>query len=151
MQDIVVLGDVEIIYPDLRRAVRRYGIDLFESHYSDGALNVRMLDSGYASVIPHGCTVIVDSADSASLHRLSGRDVSVITCGTAASDTLSLSSSSPRTAAVSLLRSLVTADGTVEPCEIPITLTRKINRSSLLTACALLLLLGIDCSDGYMM
>ena len=74
----------------------------------------------------------------------------VVTCGTADDDTLSVSSVGEHKAAVSLQRRLVTLSGRkIEPCEIPI---KSKNISSLRifeAATALLLLADVPPEKGY--
>ncbi len=74
----------------------------------------------------------------------------VITCGTADDDTLSVSSVGENKAAMSLQRRLVTlSGGIIEPCEIPIKAKSISNLRSFEAVTAILLLAGIPSEKGY--
>lgn len=148
MTKIVVLSDNERDRYRLCRAVSRYGIELHDHSQILG--NAFFIGRDRLHTLQGDCAVIVDSGDSASLLALSGLNLTAVTCGTSASDTLSLSSLTADSAAVSLQRTIGTMSGAqIEPCEIPVTITAPISNRCLLLSCALLLLLGVDCSKGY--
>ena len=90
------------------------------------------------------------SCDGKVMRMLRNTGCTVVTCGTADDDTLSVSSVGEHKAAVSLQRRLVTLSGRkIEPCEIPI---KSKNISSLRifeAATALLLLAGVPPEKGY--
>lgn len=148
MTKIAVLCDNERDRRRLQRAVARYAIELRDRSHIHG--NAFFVERDRLRSLQGDCVVIVDSGDCEALTALSGLSLAAITCGTSASDTLSLSSMTADTAAVSLQRTVKTLGGTViEPCEIPVTITRPISNRCLLLSCALLILLGVDCSKGY--
>ncbi len=90
------------------------------------------------------------SCDGKVMRMLRDTGCTVVTCGTADDDTLSVSSVGEHKAAVSLQRRLVTLSGRkIEPCEIPI---KSKNISSLRifeAATALLLLADVPPEKGY--
>lgn len=90
------------------------------------------------------------SCDGKVMRMLRNTGCTVVTCGTADDDTLSVSSVGEHKAAVSLQRRLVTLSGQkIEPCEIPI---KSKNISSLRifeAATALLLLADVPPEKGY--
>jgi hypothetical protein len=150
MTKIVVLCDNERDRRRLCRAVGRYGINLHDHSRLPGNAFIISRDALHA--LQGDCTVVVDSSDAQALDALSHLNLTAITCGTSASDTLSLSSLTADSAAVSLQRTVKTLGGAdIEPCEIPVTITAPIGGGCLLLSCALLILLGVDCSRGYFM
>ena len=90
------------------------------------------------------------SCDAKVMCMLRDTGCTVVTCGTADDDTLSVSSVGEHKAAVSLQRRLITLSGRkIEPCEIPI---KSKNISSLRifeAATALLLLADVPPEKGY--
>lgn len=90
------------------------------------------------------------SCDAKVMCMLRDTGCTVVTCGTADDDTLSVSSVGEHKAAVSLQRRLITLSGRkIEPCEIPI---KSKNISSLRifeAATALLLLSDVPPEKGY--
>ena len=74
----------------------------------------------------------------------------VVTCGTADDDTLSVSSVGEHKAAVSLQRRLITLSGRkIEPCEIPIKSKNISNLRVFEAVTALLLLSDVPPEKGY--
>ena len=101
-------------------------------------------------VSPSAKYAVTLSCDGKVMRMLRDTGCTVVTCGTADDDTLSVSSVGEHKAAVSLQRRLVTLSGRkIEPCEIPI---KSKNISSLRifeAATALLLLAGVPPEKGY--
>lgn len=101
-------------------------------------------------VSPSAKYAVTLSCDGKVMRMLRNTGCTVVTCGTADDDTLSVSSVGEHKAAVSLQRRLVTLSGRkIEPCEIPI---KSKNISSLRifeAATALLLLADVPPEKGY--
>ena len=101
-------------------------------------------------VSPSAKYAVTLSCDGKVMRMLRDTGCTVVTCGTADDDTLSVSSVGEHKAAVSLQRRLVTLSGRkIEPCEIPI---KSKNISSLRifeAATALLLLADVPPEKGY--
>lgn len=101
-------------------------------------------------VSPSAKYAVTLSCDGKVMRMLRDTGCTVVTCGTADDDTLSVSSVGEHKAAVSLQRRLVTLSGRkIEPCEIPI---KSKNISSLRifeAATALLLLADVPPERGY--
>lgn len=91
--------------------------------------------------IPAGCLAIVDAGNLAALSVLKKSGVSAITCGMSARDTLTLSSSKERSAAVCIQRQMVSLSGrTLDEREIPVSFESRHDPFSILAACAVLML-----------
>ena len=68
----------------------------------------------------------------------------VVTCGTKATDTFSISSLDENQASISLQRTLIAINGTaIEPCEITMHITKPYHPNKILPVAAVLLLAGI--------
>lgn len=86
---------------------------------------------------------IIDSADPAVLSAVAGRRLPAVTCGLGTSDTLTLSSFTVDSAVISLQRQLTAFDGTpVEPFELPVSFSGKLEPFELLAAAAIFCLMG---------
>ena len=100
--------------------------------------------------IPEGFTAVVESCNAGALTLLRRSGATVITCGMASTDTMSLSSIAEQSGAVSLLREIRTLSGeTVEARDIPVSYTPGLSEYGVLAACAVLLLAGRDPEHGY--
>ncbi len=78
---------------------------------------------GASRQVPPCKAAVALSDDAGAMERLKGAGCTVIACGTAETDTVSLSSIGERAAAVSLQRELTLPNGKkLEPCEIPVRL-----------------------------
>ncbi len=90
------------------------------------------------------------SCDAKVMCMLRDTGCTVITCGTADDDTLSVSSVGEHKAAVSLQRRLITLSGRkIEPCEIPIKSKNTSNLRVFEAVTALLLLSDVPPEKGY--
>lgn len=86
---------------------------------------------------------IVDSADSDVLAAVAGRRLPAVTCGLGTSDTLTLSSLTVDSAVISLQRQITAFDGTkVEPFELPVSFSKRVEPFELLAAAAVFVLMG---------
>ena len=90
------------------------------------------------------------SCDAKVMGMLRDTGCTVITCGTADDDTLSVSSVGEHKAALSLQRRLITLSGRkIEPCEIPIKSKNTSNLRVFEAVTALLLLSDVPPEKGY--
>lgn len=90
------------------------------------------------------------SCDAKVMCMLRDTGCTVVTCGTADDDTLSVSSVGEHKAAVSLQRRLITLSGRkIEPCEIPIKSKNISNLRVFEAVTALLLLSDVPPEKGY--
>ena len=90
------------------------------------------------------------SCDAKVMGMLRDTGCTVVTCGTADDDTLSVSSVGEHKAAVSLQRRLITLSGRkIEPCEIPIKSKNTSNLRVFEAVTALLLLSDVPPEKGY--
>lgn len=90
------------------------------------------------------------SCDAKVMGMLRDTGCTVVTCGTADDDTLSVSSVGEHKAAVSLQRRLITLSGRkIEPCEIPIKSKNISNLRVFEAVTALLLLSDVPPEKGY--
>lgn len=98
----------------------------------------------YAALqIPANSLAIVDTVNQPALSMLQRSSVSAVTCGMSPRDTLTLSSSKERSAAVCIQRQMQTMAGqTVDEREIPVHFERRYEPYTLLSICALLILAG---------
>lgn len=102
--------------------------------------------------LPKCAVAVASECGSETLGRLRDMGCTVITCGTAPTDTLSLSHIGENTAAVSLQRSLVSLGGRrFEPCEIPVKLSGKTDSGIVSAAVAVLLLCGVSADKGFLL
>lgn len=77
------------------------------------------------------------------LSAVAGRRLPAVTCGLGTSDTLTLSSFTVDSAVISLQRQLTAFDGTpVEPFELPVSFSGKLEPFELLAAAAIFCLMG---------
>ncbi|MDU7339122.1 MAG: hypothetical protein E7L17_13530 [Clostridium sp.] len=102
------------------------------------------------SELPYGIPAVFSSRCEKAVEQLLGEPVIPVVCGTSSKDTLSVASLSDGSACVSLLRSLCTlTDEILEPKDITVVLQKEIGTYSLLAACAVCLLCGIESENGY--
>ena len=103
--------------------------------------------------IPNGFTAVVDSENASALSLLKQQQrIQTITCGMSSHDTISISSVSEDSAAVSLQRAIRRLDGTtMEACEIPIKFSKSPGDYAILCCCAVLLLTGTDVRPGLIL
>lgn len=100
--------------------------------------------------LPYGISAVFSSRCEKAAEQLLGEPVIPVACGTSSKDTLSVASLTDGSACVSLLRSLCTlTDEILEPKDITVVLQNEIGTYSLLAACAVCLLCGIDSENGY--
>ena len=129
------------------RGLLRYGISALNRAEP---YDVAVYAADNSTVSPSAKYAVTLSCDGKVMRMLRDTGCTVVTCGTADDDTLSVSSVGEHKAAVSLQRRLVTLSGRkIEPCEIPI---KSKNISSLRifeAATALLLLADVPPEKGY--
>ena len=102
------------------------------------------------STAPTAKLAVTLSCDAKVMGMLRDTGCTVITCGTADDDTLSVSSVGEHKAAVSLQRRLITLSGRkIEPCEIPIKSKNTSNLRVFEAVTALLLLSDVPPEKGY--
>lgn len=102
--------------------------------------------------LPECKVAVTFGCDSDTLGRLRDMGCTVITCGTAPTDTLSISHIGESSSAVSLQRSLVSLGGRrFEPCEIPVRLCRKADSDIVSAVAAVLLLCGVGADKGFLL
>ena len=88
-------------------------------------------------------TVIVDSCEPTQLEAVAQTGLPAITCGLFRQDSITLSSSTPESAVISLQRSITSHGGDIcEPQEIPVKLSREADKYLLMAAAAIFLLTG---------
>lgn len=88
---------------------------------------------------------VVNSSDRNLLEMVAQRRIKALTCGLSSVDTLTLSSLTSDSAAISLQRQVQAFDGsTVEPFELPVSFTSHFEPFSLLYCAAVFCLLGKD-------
>lgn len=86
---------------------------------------------------------IVDSSDPLALEEIARRRVRALTCGLSVADTFTLSSLTQESACIFLQRRIHAFDGTpVEPFELPVVFSERIEPFSLMACAAVLCLLG---------
>ncbi|GEM_PF-5951684 len=110
-----------------------------------------MLCFGDTAETPPPCSIAVAVlCDRVIMEQLRDMGCTVVTCGTALTDTLSVSSIGEQSAAVSLQRSVTTLSGKeIEPCEIPVRLNGLSDSVIITAAAAMLLLCDIPPDCGY--
>ncbi len=92
--------------------------------------------------IRHG-VAIVDSSNYQLSQALSDTGLPAITCGLHSRDTITLTSMGVDSAVIGIQRAIVNFDGSItEPQELPINFTKSIDRFTLMTAAAILILSG---------
>ena len=102
------------------------------------------------STAPAAKLAVTLSCDAKVMGMLRDTGCTVVTCGTADDDTLSVSSVGEHKAAVSLQRRLITLSGRkIEPCEIPIKSKNISNLRVFEAVTALLLLSDVPPEKGY--
>ncbi len=100
--------------------------------------------------IPRGFFCILEMKNTHAAEMLNGTGTAAITCGTSSKDTLSIAGLDETSAALSLQRSVMTVDGSIlEPHDFTVKLMSKLSPSRILAVCAVLLISGIDSSQGY--
>ncbi len=106
--------------------------------------------AGFGGVLPSSKIAVTLSCGGDIMRRLRDTGCTVVTCGTASDDTLSVSSIGEGKAAVSLQRRLMTLGGRqIEPCEIPIKAAHIRDSRIIPATAALLLLADIPPEKGY--
>lgn len=127
-----------------------YDVAVYAADNSTVSPSVKYAATPAEDVSPSAKYAVTLSCDGKVMRMLRDTGCTVVTCGTADDDTLSVSSVGEHKAAVSLQRRLVTLSGRkIEPCEIPI---KSKNISSLRifeAATALLLLADVPPEKGY--
>ena len=151
----VYAADNSTVSPSVKYAVTpAEDVSPLAKHAATAAEDVSPLAKHAATpaedVSPSAKYAVTLSCDGKVMRMLRDTGCTVVTCGTADDDTLSVSSVGEHKAAVSLQRRLVTLSGRkIEPCEIPI---KSKNISSLRifeAATALLLLADVPPEKGY--
>lgn len=106
---------------------------------------------GLSSVeFPPGFLCVLESKNMRAAKFLEGRNAAVVTCGTGPRDTLSVAGLDGASAALSLQRSLEPLGGGVlEPHDFTVKLLAKRSPHQILAVCAVLLIAGVDSSQGY--
>lgn len=100
--------------------------------------------------IPSGFSSILEMKNTHAAEMLNGTGTAAITCGTNSKDTLSIAGLDETSAALSLQRSIMTVDGSIlEPHDFTIKLLSKLSPNRILAVCAVLLISGINSSQGY--
>lgn len=93
---------------------------------------------------------VVDGENTRALSVLLNSGKPAIGCSMSAHDTLSISGGEGNVRQLCLSRSVTTLDGhIIEPCEFPVTIQAGTPIYPILAAACILLLSGIDCSEGY--
>lgn len=153
-------GGVRYIRPDLLRKIgagtpRFLVCDCEAVPTVEGSGGILFFKNSFASekpvVIPDGflCAFEPQNQRAAALLREAG--AAAVTCGMCAKDTLSISSLDYGEAALSLQRSISTVDGeVVEPREIAVRLRTPASPRQMLAVCMVLLMSGVDSSQGYL-
>lgn len=100
--------------------------------------------------IPPDFSCVLETKNLNAAAVLKGQNITVITCGTSAKDTISIAGLDETNATLSLQRSIITVDGRIlEPHDFTVRLNSKIGPHRILAVCATLLLSGIDSSLEY--
>ena len=100
--------------------------------------------------IPSGFSCILEMKNIHAAEMLNRTGTAAITCGTNSKDTLSIAGLDETSAALSLQRSVMTVDGSIlEPHDFTVKLLSKLSPSRILAVCAVLLISGINSSNGY--
>ncbi|MBE6821501.1 MAG: hypothetical protein E7518_00090 [Ruminococcaceae bacterium] len=100
--------------------------------------------------VPDGFSCILDSQNLHAAAALRGSCAAAITCGTSSKDTISIAALDETSASLSLQRSILTISGTVlEPHDFTVSLRPSLGPHRVLAVCAVLLVCGIESSEGY--
>lgn len=100
--------------------------------------------------IPSGFSCILEMKNIHAAEMLNRTGTAAITCGTSSKDTLSIAGLDEISAALSLQRSVMTMDGSIlEPHDFMVKLLSKLSPNRILAVCAVLLISGINSSNGY--
>ncbi len=100
--------------------------------------------------IPSGFLCILEMKNVHAAELLNGTGTAAITCGMNPKDTLSVAGLDETSATLSLQRSVMTVDGNIlEPHDFTVRLMSKLSPNRILAVCAVLLICGIDSSNGY--
>jgi hypothetical protein len=100
--------------------------------------------------IPPDFSCVLETKNLNAAAVLTGQNITVITCGTSAKDTISIAGLDETNATLSLQRSIITVDGRIlEPHDFTVRLHSKFGPHRILAVCASLLLSGIDSSLEY--
>jgi hypothetical protein len=147
MFNVEVVGDDAVFRTQFTRLILNSGGRICKT----GAARIAVLCGGsFSGSLPSGCTAVTESDNRAALEWLHGSGADVITCGSAPTDTLSLSAHSDGAVSVSLMRSIITTDGErVEPLEITASFDEGKQLYAVMAACAVRLLSGENPSGGY--
>lgn len=96
-------------------------------------------------ILPANWIAVIDSNHDKLKEQFCKTGQIVVTCGTKATDTFSISSLDENQASISLQRTLIAINGTViEPCEITMHITKPYHPNKILPVAAVLLLAGIQ-------
>lgn len=100
--------------------------------------------------LPPGFLCVLESKNTRAAKFLEGTNAAVVTCGTGARDTLSVAGLDGAAAALSLQRNLEPLGGGVlEPHDFTVKLLAERSPHQILAVCAVLLIAGVDSSNGY--
>lgn len=152
-------GGVEYIRPGLLSSYALQGDPMFLLCQSSAPINL-CLDQCviiFCRNIPpqplelsRGCVCIVESSNTDALSLLQNCECTVLCCGMSRRDTLSIASLENTSACISLQRELTTFYGkTIEPGDIPVSLSLPIDAYALSAAVGVLLLSGLDYQNGF--
>ena len=101
-------------------------------------------------ILPANWIAVIDSNHDKLKEQFCKTGQIVITCGTKATDTFSISSLDENQASISLQRTLIATNGTViEPCEITMHITKPYHPNKILPVAAVLLLAGIQWDAAF--
>ena len=96
-------------------------------------------------ILPANWIAVIDSNHDKLKEQFCKTGQIVVTCGTKATDTFSISSLDENQASISLQRTLIAINGTfIEPCEITMHITKPYHPNKILPVAAVLLLAGIQ-------
>ena len=100
--------------------------------------------------VPGGFFCVLEAQNVHAASLLRGSDVFAVTCGTSPKDTISIAALEEESAALSLQRNLITLEEkTLEPHDFTIQLSAPLGPHRILAVSAILLISGIDSSQGY--
>lgn len=100
--------------------------------------------------LPAGFLCVLEAKNLRAAEFLKGTAAAVVTCGTGPKDTLSVAGLDGGFAAVSLQRNLEPlGGGMLEPHDFTVKLLAKRSPHQILSVCAVMLIAGVDSSQGY--
>ena len=101
--------------------------------------------------IPDGSICILDPQNINAINHLSNKNITAISCGTSNKDTINIASLSFPKAVISLQRTIKNIHNkSVEPKDIILDLKAEYNTYSILSACALILLLQVKNNQRFL-